>query len=167
MQSLWTGKCFSPACGAIGCIYDCRSKGTKFDPYSGQKKVRPFSLSILTDKIFLDRSEFSGPYSLQNCQWWVWTLNHNCHPESMGWWWWWWCEKMRQMSGMKQCFTHWGQGYWYHFIGKAKGFHTLSWPIKGYVMLTLIHCIMTWNRRWNLRWHFSLKLDIKKHFLLE
>jgi hypothetical protein len=34
--------------------------------------------------------------------------------------------------------TVWGQGYWYPFTGKAKGFHTLSWLIKGYFMLMLI-----------------------------
>jgi hypothetical protein len=32
---------------------DCGSEGMGFDPYSVQSKVRLFSLSIFTDKIFL------------------------------------------------------------------------------------------------------------------
>jgi hypothetical protein len=61
----------------------------EIDPYSGQSKVRLFSLSILTDKIVLvvQSPEVPSPppiswddyHRLPNHQWWVQTLNPNCH----------------------------------------------------------------------------------------
>jgi hypothetical protein len=41
------------ACGAIGCISDCRSEGMEFDPHSGQSKSDFFSLPILSGRIVL------------------------------------------------------------------------------------------------------------------
>jgi hypothetical protein len=42
-----------PEPGAIGNIFDLETKGMWFDPHSGNSKVKPFSLAILTDKIVL------------------------------------------------------------------------------------------------------------------
>jgi hypothetical protein len=80
--------CESRACGAIGYISDSGSEGMGFDPHSGQSKVRQFSLSILTDKSVMvvqscrvPTSNFLGWFNpcLPNHQWWVRTLNSNCH----------------------------------------------------------------------------------------